>query len=41
MRSLKFSRTPKNEKEAKQMQEDIMMMKEFHAAIGGNAYQIW
>lgn len=35
MRSLKFSRTPKNEKEAKQMQEGIMMMKEFHAAIGG------
>lgn len=35
MRSLKFSRTYKNTKETEQLQDEIMTMKDFHAAIGG------
>lgn len=34
-RSLKYNRIPKTETEAKQLCKEIMMMKEFHAAVGG------
>lgn len=34
-RSLKYNRTAKNKKEAEQLHEEFMTMKEFHAAIGG------
>lgn len=34
-RSLKYNRSPQNQKEVKALHEEIMMMKEFHAAIGG------
>lgn len=35
MRSLKFNRTYKKVVETEQVQDEIMIMKEFHAAIGG------
>ena len=35
MRSLKFNRTYKKVVETEQVQDEIMIMKEFHASIGG------
>ena len=34
-RSLKYNRSPRDEKESEQQHEEFMMLKEFHAAIGG------
>lgn len=34
-RSLKYNRSPKTKEEVKQLQNEIIMMKEFHDAMGG------